>query len=231
MKRQYLGDYRDAFKWDLLHWLCTPAESPVRSLLFVPLLTPDDPIARDGLIPHHRFTARPQIQQFVAGLREKELEAVASLGRLSGLAEFSVTVHAPGRFLQPGQLRADYWNGIEYPENAVVFLDPDNGFATKTRKGPKWVRHSEVRCLLQRLPASSAVVVYQHRPHRTWDNVLGELSEALDYVEHASATFDSNLAFLILGRSEGAVRVSKDAALYADHHSSVRHRTLIPSGA
>ena len=23
MKHQYLGDSRDAFKWDLLHWICS----------------------------------------------------------------------------------------------------------------------------------------------------------------------------------------------------------------
>jgi hypothetical protein len=41
MKLQYLGDSRDAFKWDLLHWLCTRAEPAFARLLFVPLLTSD----------------------------------------------------------------------------------------------------------------------------------------------------------------------------------------------
>jgi len=41
VKLQYLGDSRDAFKWDLLHWLCTRAEPAFARLLFVPLLTAD----------------------------------------------------------------------------------------------------------------------------------------------------------------------------------------------
>jgi len=41
LKLQYLGDSRDAFKWDLLHWLCTRAEPAFARLLFVPLLTAD----------------------------------------------------------------------------------------------------------------------------------------------------------------------------------------------
>lgn len=69
MKLQYLGDYRDAFKWDLLHWLCSTSNNETTSLLFVPLLTPDDPKPRDGQIPHNRFLARPGVQQFVAGLK------------------------------------------------------------------------------------------------------------------------------------------------------------------
>jgi len=40
-KLQYLGDSRDAFKWDLLHWLYTRAEPASARLLFVPLPTTD----------------------------------------------------------------------------------------------------------------------------------------------------------------------------------------------
>jgi hypothetical protein len=40
-KLQYLGDSRDAFKWDLLHWLCTRAEPAFARLVFSSLLTAD----------------------------------------------------------------------------------------------------------------------------------------------------------------------------------------------
>jgi hypothetical protein len=41
MKLQYLGDARDAFKWDLLHWICTRAEPSLAgcSLFLFLLLT------------------------------------------------------------------------------------------------------------------------------------------------------------------------------------------------
>jgi hypothetical protein len=68
MKLQYLDDWRDAFKWDLLHWLCSAGDG-VTSLLFVPLLTPDDLNPRDGQVAHDRFVARPEVQRFVAGLK------------------------------------------------------------------------------------------------------------------------------------------------------------------
>ena len=41
MKLQYLGDARDAFRWDLLHWMCTRSSPCFRELVFVPMLTPD----------------------------------------------------------------------------------------------------------------------------------------------------------------------------------------------
>ena len=40
-KLQYLGDSRNAFKWDLLHWLCTRAEPAFARLVFSSLLTAD----------------------------------------------------------------------------------------------------------------------------------------------------------------------------------------------
>jgi hypothetical protein len=67
VKLQYLGDSRDAFKWDLLHWLCTRAEPALARLLFVPLLTPDDAEPRDWRTPHAWFQGRPLIRRFVVG--------------------------------------------------------------------------------------------------------------------------------------------------------------------
>jgi len=49
VKLQYLGDSRDAFKWDLLHWLCTRAEPAFARLLFVALLTADGRRANPSL--------------------------------------------------------------------------------------------------------------------------------------------------------------------------------------
>lgn len=234
MKLQYLGDYRDAFKWDLLHWLCSRSGNEIDSLSFIPLLTPDDPNSRDGQIPHERFRARPEVQRFVAGLKgtPRGLGAIVDLGTLEPSRPFSVSVHAPDRYVEKGVRRKSYWQGLEYPSKSVVFLDPDNGFETRSRKGPKWVRHGEIRSLLERLPQSSAVVVYQHRPHRSWGQVLSDLSHELRYAAHASATYDPNLAFIIVGNAGPTVRrLSEAAGQYAGQHSSVSHEQLIDRGA
>lgn len=234
MKLQYLGDYRDAFKWDLLHWLCSTVDSEATSLLFVPLLTPDDPNPRDGQIPHDRFLARLEVQQFVASLKDtpRGLGAIMDLGSLEPTKQFSVSIHAPDSYVEFGRHRPDYWRGIDHPSKSIVFLDPDNGFETKTCKGAKWVRHSEVKSLLEKLPQSSAVVVYQHRPHLKWENVLGDLSRHLQYAGHASATYESSLAFIIIGNAGPAVRRLSQAAMrYANQHRSVFHELLIDNGA
>jgi len=234
MKLQYLGDYRDAFKWDLLHWLCSTAGNEVTSLLFVPHLTPDDPNPRDGKIPYDRFLARQKVQQFVASLKNSSrgLRAIMDLGSLDPTMQFSVSNHAPDRYIEPGRRQPEYWRGIDHPSKSVVFLDPDNGFETKTYKGIKWIRHGEVKSLIENIPQSSATVVYQHRLHRKWENVFGKLSRHLQYAGHASATYDSSLAFIIIGNAGPAARrLSQAAKCYANQHRSVFRELLIDNGA
>lgn len=224
MKLQYLGDYRDAFKWDLLHWLCSRSEPRFASLLFVPLLTPDDSTPKDGQIPHERFAARPEVQRFVAGLRgsSRGLQAITDLGGIDCARHFAVSIHSPVGEVPKGHARSSYWSGLPLLADSIVFIDPDNGFETKTRKGPKWIRHTEVESLLGALPQSSAVVVYQHRPRKTWDQVFKALAPQLSYAGHATAAYDSSLAFVILARSRQVFRRLRTAGQeYARQHGRV----------
>src|SRR5262245_44129950 len=110
MKLQYLGDYRDAFKWDLLHWTCTQARPRFGKLVFVPFLTPDDAVPRDGQIPHTRFEARPFIDDFVARLGEtpRTLERIERLGTQAAEAVFEITIHRPHECMPSGGHRAAY---------------------------------------------------------------------------------------------------------------------------
>ena len=110
MKLQYLGDSRDAFKWDLLHWLCTRAEPAFARLLFVPLLTPDDAVPRDGRTPHAWFPCRPLIRPFVAGLAAapRSLERIAVLGGLEDGDPLAATVKQTVAFIEgSGRWAAD----------------------------------------------------------------------------------------------------------------------------
>lgn len=234
MKLQYLGDYRDAFKWDLLHWTCSRSTPRFDGLHFAPLLTPDDPDPRDGQIPHQRFVARPLIHAFVESLRQtpRNLLTIERLGHLETEPRFSVTIHAPARYVGAQAERANYWRGFVPAEisNSIVFLDPDNGFETKTNHGAKWVRHTEIAWIVNALPASSAVVVYQHRPRRKWADVFGSLAGALTYAPFACAAYDSSLAFVALTRSPDTfARIAGSFESYAAQHDTVRYVDITAS--
>lgn len=204
MKLQYLGDARDSFKWDLLHFLVT--DSTFERLCFVPFLTPDDPDPTDGRTPPHLFPCRPEILNFNERLRKsRDLNLVTQLGRLGGVWEFGVGVFYPERYVGVGKNRHKYLEDLNPKslKKTLVFFDPDNGFETKTQKGIKWIRHEEIKHVLADLPASSAIVVYQHRPRRRWTDLLPKLRVRCHYAQHLLAIYEANLAFVLLTKGKG----------------------------
>lgn len=225
MKLQYLGDVRDSFKWDLLHWLCTEAEPPYQRLLFVPLLTPDDVHQQDGRISHLRFKCRPEIRGLVASLAQqpKSFEPLRMLGHIGGSRSFEVVLYRPDAHVEHGSTRHAYWEeiGALVTPDTLVFLDPDNGFETKTRAGPKWVRHREVEEVLSH---GAEVAVYQHRPQRRpWEQVFAGLAARLDYSLYAAAAYEPNLAFVLLARTPvGESRLRRAVEGYVTRHASVQ---------
>lgn len=230
MKLQYLGDVRDAFKWDLLHWICTKR---FNKLVFVPMLTPDIEKSNEGQIPHQRFECRYFIRPFLESLKKepRSLELITAIGSAEPNAPvFNVEIFAPARHIGSGKQRAKYWTGFELEklENTIVFLDPDNGFETKTQHGTKWVRHSELKNFLSRLPETSVAVVYQHRPRlRKWDDLFADLKDKLEYADTAVAAYEGNLAFVAMAGNASAGR-SILAAIkdYAKEHRVVLHTVL-----
>ncbi len=231
MRLQFLGDSRDAFKWDLLQWLVTRAQPPFSQLLFVPMLTPDVPGSRHGRTPAARFPARPVVLDFVGQLRgtPEGVEAVRRLGRIEAGSTFEVRIHAPRSFVPEGPARPQYWQDLEPAglENTLVFLDPDNGFETKSQKGDRWVLDAEIHHLLNALPASSAVVVYQQRPRLPWREVFRILAPRLDYAVYASAVHNAALAFVLLAGGRAAAERLNGAALgYVQRTDNVQHAVL-----
>jgi hypothetical protein len=226
MKLQYLGDARDAFKWDLLHWICTRSSPAFSELVFVPLLTRDIQGSNEGRVPHHYFQCQDFLRPFVASLVEepRSLMRIAGLGSVQPRS-FKVTVFSPERFLHSGTKRREYWAEFDPTKmkNAVVFFDPDNGYETRTCNGQKWIRHSELEDLFTRLPETSIAAVYQHRPRlRRWPDVFVGLQKKLTYIDTAVAVHEANLAFVgMAGNAEAGRRISSAIDAYAERNSAV----------
>ena len=144
MRMQFLGDSRDAFKWDLLHQVVTGAVPRFAGLVVVPMRTPDDAHLSHGKTPAARFPCHPAILRFVEGLRTepRELERIAGLGAIEGLPAFPVQVFEPQREFGFGWRRAQYWQDLTGSDldGKLVFLDPDNGFESAGTAGTRHVR-------------------------------------------------------------------------------------------
>jgi len=239
MKLQFLGDARDAFKWDLLHWVCTT--SSFSTLVYVPLLTPDDKSGY-GLMPPHRFKCRGLIQPFLDSLKEepRSLTRISKLGTLSPEKQFEVLVFAPDRFIGSGNSRGAYWSDFDPSklENSVVFFDPDNGYIPKMRHErkkalcPEWIGHDELMTMLARLPETSVAVVYQHRPRLMSHAKLFEgLTTHLAYIHTAVVAHEPNLAFVAMaGNSAVGNRIASSIEQYAKlFPAAVTFTPLLPS--
>jgi len=232
MKLQYLGDSSDAFKWDLLHRICTT--SPFSKLVYVPFLTPDIEDSTEGQTPHHRFKCQNSIRPFLEKLKEgpRSLRRISTLGTINPQKRFQVSVFAPDRFIGTGALRREYWSDFDPSRfaNSVVFFDPDNGFETKTKHGNKWIRHDELKSLFARLPNTSVALVYQHRPFfRRWDNMFADLTQNLAYVDTVVAAHVSELAFVALaGNVTAGQKITVAIKQYAAKHPTVRVISLLP---
>jgi hypothetical protein len=230
MKLQYLGDARDAFKWDMLHWMCT--SSSFSKLVFVPLLTPDIKGSNEGLTPHHRFACQDMLRPFLESLKEepRSLHRISALGTINLEKQFEVCVFAPETATASGNQRNAYWSGFDAHEfeNAIVFFDPDNGFETKTQSGSKWVRHDELRRLFTQLPQTSVAIVYQHRPRRRWTELFAELSQNLTYAHTAIAVHEATLAFVALaGNAVVGKLITTALEKYVAQHPLVTMTSLV----
>jgi hypothetical protein len=196
------------------------------------MLTPDGENTNEGKTPDKWFDCRDFIRPFINLLKEEPrlLKRISALGSVDQNGpSFNVSLPSPSRYIESGNKRTDYW--ISFPPdkcaNSVVFFDPDNGFETKTQNGTKWIRHAELKHFLSFLPKTSVIVVYQHRPRRTWDDVFADLIKRLDYTYTAVAAHEGNLAFVALAGNESAGRrITAAVESYANEHEVLRYKLL-----
>ncbi len=236
MKLQYLGDARDAFKWDLFHWIRTKSTSPFSHLVYIPMLTPDGESPNEGNIHHSRFRCKKFFRPFPESLREKprSLDRICKLGAAEDplhFLQFQTTIFACKRLIKSGNNRQNYWHDFnpEKYENSIVFFDPDNGFETTTQSGTKWIRHEELRLRLSKLPENSANVVYKHRPRRTWEDLFADLNTDLKHYAHiAVAAYERDIAFVAIANNKKiGDLICKAINAYANDHRDVRAKKII----
>ena len=196
------------------------------------MLTPDINKSNEGQTPHHWFECQRYIRPFVTSLKQapRSLARIATLGGVDdNTMPFHVSVFGDRRHVGTGDQRACYWADFkpEKMENALVFFDPDNGFETKTMRGAKWIRHAEIEEFLSRLPNSSALVVYQHRPRRKWTDLFADLNENVSYAHTVATAYDGSLAFVAMADNEiTGKRISDAIEGYAKGHRVVCYALL-----
>ena len=171
MKNQYFGDIRDLFKYDLIENIVGQSRILERCI-WIPMLTAND-ASLDG-----EKRSRPK-----AGWQNQELKAFLdsynkgrserNISHLQGVRFFRqprvvvFSLHRDNGDFLPDfthSSRQTYFAEVEgaLRPNSLLFLDPDTGIETPSRRRERHVLLREVANLHSAMDASSVLMIYQN---------------------------------------------------------------------
>ncbi|OIQ85378.1 hypothetical protein GALL_327720 [mine drainage metagenome] len=214
MKRQYLGDSKDSFKWDYHHFLVE--ELGYDQLKVAWMMTPDDH-GSDGKTSPELFPARPEMLAFCNRLRScREPSLLSEMPATTG-AGYSVSFHKPEHHLD-GNNRASYFSTIKLEPAQVLFLDPDNGFEPERSFSEKHVRYAEIENIINGAPSNSVVTVFQHHRRKKFPEDFARIRERLR-IGYTTAIYGHSLMFVSISSSAETIsHVNKINREYARNH-------------
>lgn len=214
MKRQYLGDSKDSFKWDYHHFLVDALGYNQFKIAW--MMTPDDH-GSDGKTPPELFPARSEVLAFCNRLRScREPSRLSELPATTG-AGYSVSFHKPDHHLD-GNNRDSYFSAIELRPSQVLFLDPDNGFEPERSFSEKHVRYAEVENIIKEAPSNSVVTVFQHHRRKKFPEDFSRIRERLR-IGYATAIYWHSLMFVSMSSSAETIsRINEINREYANNH-------------
>jgi len=213
MKRQYLGDSKDSFKWDYLHFLVEALGYSHLNIAW--MMTPDD-YGTDGGTPPEIFPARQEVLRLCNLLRSvRDPALVSGLPATTG-ARYAVRFHKPDEHFSNGK-RACYFSGIDSDPNQVLFLDPDNGFEPERSFSEKHVLYSDVDGIIKTISPASVVTVFQHFRRTKFPDDFARIRERLQS-GCSTAIYWRSLMFVSISSSPATIeRVCEANREYAKH--------------
>lgn len=213
MNRMFFGDERDLFKFDLVRHIMK-AFPDLASFTFVPMLTEEDvPAARKKSV--HKDLARAQ-KKGRAGTRN--LELMVDMGRLQeidddleyfrGIKTYfkkeNIIVDVLHRDTFSHEHRVSYFEKVfeKFPENSLIFLDPDTGLEVKNPT-QRHLLFEEVRKIYERMDDRSILMIYQHLPRVARDGYIKKRCNELAAVTRTrpDSITDNEIVFFILTKN------------------------------
>ena len=175
MKRQYLGDSKDSFKWDYHHFLVEALG--YNHLKIAWMMTPDDD-GPNGRTAPELFPARREILHLCNDLQStREPALLLGLPAATG-AHYAVSFHDPDEARNGGN-RYAFFSGIEAGSEQVLFLDPDNGFEPERSSSDKHVRYADLDRLITTISPDTVVSVFQHHRRKKFPEDFARIRERL----------------------------------------------------
>lgn len=217
MKRQYLGDSKDSFKWDYHdHLVRTLGYDRLRVAW---MMSPDDGSAEGSSRPE-LFPARPEVLQFCNQLKAShDPDMVAGLPSATG-ASYAVVLSEPAA-RPDGTLGAAFFGGIRAGKSDVVFLDPDNGFEPEKSATDRHVRYNDLEALVRVAHPDAVITVFQHHRRRKFPDDFARIRARI-VSGHTCAIYWHSLMFVCISSSQSTI-----ARVREINHAFAAHRPVI----
>jgi hypothetical protein len=200
MKRQYLGDSKDSFKWDYHDHLTSALQYPRLNIIL--MLTPDDH-SRDGKTYPELFPARKAVISYCHHLRkERNVQLLRELPTATG-ASYLVDLYNPETYFT-NKNREQYFFGLPAEGKHVFFVDPDNGFQPGRSSNEKHVLYSDIEAVLKRISRESVISVFQNFRRIPFDKDFASIKERLACV-HVAAVYWHSLMFVAIAKTQETI--------------------------
>jgi hypothetical protein len=174
MNRQYFGDTRDLFKFDLVRHIMKSLPE-LSGFTYVPMLSETKGAGRNKKSPKKDLalalaagkagTQNRDLSTLMEQLQDIEstLEYVTGISSYFGSEQIATEIFHKIRFTH--ETRDHYFQNIleHFPARSLVFLDPDTGLE-EGLPGEKHLLFSEVKAVHDTMDAGSILMIYQHFP-------------------------------------------------------------------
>lgn len=214
MKRQFLGDSKDSFKWDYHDYLATKLGYP--QLTVALMMTPDD--GRHGKTEPEEYPARPDVIDLCHELkRTRDIQRIKRLPAVTGAA-YAVELHRSDTYLTNAN-RSEYFTGFDASRKQIVFLDPDNGFEPDKSFTEQHAGYRDLMGILEQISGDSFVSVFHHHRRISFSDDFPDIRERLQ-PSLSTAIYRHPLMFVAVAKSERVLqRVVKANSDYVKRHS------------
>ena len=215
MKLQYLGDSKDAFKWDYLDFLTRGINAP--HLDIIPLKTEPDETGQ-GKTSSSRFPASNAVKEFCRHLRKtRSLGELLKLPRYTG-AEYKVRLHNPSvDFIHAAKTRASYFskNPLDEASPRILFIDPDIGFQPAKTANENHIKYSDMAAIWPRIADDALVCIFQHgrRMYCPFKQHYAEITRGLQSIRPLFSTtvyWRLDLMFVPLGKTTDRIGEARE---------------------
>jgi hypothetical protein len=227
MNRQFFGDTRDLFKYDLVRHVMK-ALPLFDSFTFIPMLTEEETAKKRGRFKNfERATklgkAGSQNKDLISHMErlqeiDNDLECFQTIGAYFKKENIFVDIlhHHPFSHEERGQ----YFENVftHFPKKSLIFLDPDVGLE-ESKPSKKHLLFDEVESFFRKMDLHSVLMIYQHYPREKHEGYVKRRCNEIYNLTgtHPVTITDNEIVFFFIVKSPRLHKNLEDVlSLYAD---------------